>query len=106
MTQPWAIDLRASGITRSGSIAIVRPKPLQVSQAPTGWLKEKRAGRRVGVGDVAGRAVEGLAEAAGGRLALDPQLDAPLAVAQRRLERVHDPLALPVLDRDAVEHDL
>ena len=42
----------------------------------------------------------------GSRLALDPQLDVPLPVAERRLERVHDPLALPVLDRDAVEHDL
>jgi hypothetical protein len=25
-------------------MAIVRPKPLQLPHAPTGWLKEKRAG--------------------------------------------------------------
>jgi len=38
------MERRGSGTTRSGSISIVRPKPLQVSQAPTGLLKEKSAG--------------------------------------------------------------
>ncbi len=67
---------------------------------------EREEGRgRISVGEVAGRAVEGLAPPAGERLALDPDLDLPLPVAERRLERVHDPLPLPVLDRDAVEHD-
>ena len=41
---PPASVRRGSGTTSSGSIAIVRPKPLQVSQAPTGWLNEKSAG--------------------------------------------------------------
>jgi hypothetical protein len=49
--------------------------------------------------------VEGLAEAAGDGLPLDSQLDPPLAVAERRLERVDDPLALAALDRDPVEDD-
>ena len=69
-------------------------------------VEGEEGGGGVGVGDVAGRAVEGLAEPAGRRLPLDAQLDVPLAVSQRRLERVHDPLAMHVLDRDAVEHDL
>ena len=44
LTAPPASVRRGSGITRSWSIAIVRPKPLQVSQAPTGWLNENSAG--------------------------------------------------------------
>ena len=42
--QPPATLSRASGITRSGSMSMVRPKPLQDSQAPTGLLKENTAG--------------------------------------------------------------
>ena len=42
--QPPASVRRGSGTTRSGSMSIVRPKPLQVSQAPTGLLNENIAG--------------------------------------------------------------
>ena len=43
-TAPPARLLRGSGTTRSGSRPGTRPKPWQVSQAPTELLKEKRAG--------------------------------------------------------------
>jgi hypothetical protein len=39
-----ASDFPGSGITRSRSMSITRPKPRQVSQAPSGLLKENRLG--------------------------------------------------------------
>ena len=33
-----------SGRARDSSISMIRPKPRQAGQAPSGWLKEKRAG--------------------------------------------------------------
>ena len=46
-----------------------------------GVVEREEGGRRVGVGQVAGRAVEGLAEPAREGLSLDPQLHVPLPVA-------------------------
>ena len=69
-------------------------------------MVEREEGRcGVGVGDVAARAVQRLTEATGFALAGDARLDAPLAVSQRALDRVDDPLAFPALDHDPVEHD-
>ncbi len=65
--------------------------------------EERRGG--IGVCEIARRAVERGAEAARPRLALDVQRDLSLAVAQRGLERVHDPLALVRFDAQSVEHD-
>ena len=42
--QPPPTLSRPSGITRLGSMSMVRPKPLQDSQAPTGLLNENTAG--------------------------------------------------------------
>ena len=44
LTAPSASDLLPSGMTRPRSSPMTRPKPLQVSQAPSGELKEKRLG--------------------------------------------------------------
>ena len=68
-------------------------------------VEGEERGRRVAVADVAARAVQRGAEAARLRFALDVHGELALAVAQRRLERVHDPLALAGLDPETVEHD-
>jgi hypothetical protein len=63
-------------------------------------LKEKRErGRRIGLGDVAAGAVEGLAEAQP-VAALDLDEEVPLAVAERGLEGADDPLAPAALEDD------
>ena len=49
--------------------------------------------------------MERFAEAERLFVAVDVQLDAPLAVPNRRLERVDDALAAVPLDADAVQHD-
>ncbi len=59
-----------------------------------GVVEREERRRGIAVGDVAGRAVERGAEAARALLALDVHGHPALAVPQRGLERVHDPLAL------------
>ncbi len=91
---------------------IVRPKPRQVSHAPTGELKENRLGCRLLVGAVALRAVQ-LARVAPGRELLrrvavvdDVHVDAAAANAQRGLERFEHAAALGCAGAEAVLHDL
>ena len=81
------------------------PEALAGRAGADGVVEREEGRRGVGVGDVAARAVQRLAEAAGLALAGDAQLDAPLAVSQRALDRVDDPLAFLALDHDPVEHD-
>ena len=44
LTAPSASDFDGSGMTRPRSRPMTRPKPLQVSQAPSGELNENRLG--------------------------------------------------------------
>ena len=85
-------------------MSIVRPKPLQLSQAPTGWLNEKSPARdRRSRGRT--RRSAGLAEAARLGRALDVDGATSPGRPQRRLERVDEPPGDRRRDRHAVEHD-
>ena len=76
---------------------MARPKPLQVSHAPTGLLKEKIAGIGSRLMDVAGRAVQPLGKRSD--LCSRRRVTLTLPLTQRSAARV-SPRPLPVGPRD------
>ena len=91
---------------------MVRPKPRQVSHAPSGELNENRLGAGCAVGEVALRAVQ-LARITPGVQALRRigridalHVDAAAADAQRRLERLEHAAALGAAGTQPVLHYL
>ena len=61
---PSPIDSDGSGTTRSGSISICEPRPVQRGQAPCGELKENERGSSSGIEMPAVQAGEALGEGA------------------------------------------
>ncbi len=101
---PSASDRVGSGTVSSGSMTRLKPRPVQVGQAPWGALKEKMRGSSSGIEVPHSEAGEVLGE--GHPLAVD-DLDLDQAVGQRgrSLDRFGEPATKVLLHDQPVDHD-